>query len=355
MLCYNESHRIPEFLEHHRSIGVSWFIFVDFGSTDSSREILGAQQDVELLTTSKSYKDFKGPIRNTIADQLFNDKWILFLDVDEKFIWSGIEQNPIKEFVRELDRSNAEGVFAIMVEDFPNCRVGQLDHHQESQQRFIDAIGYRFVAYEPRMLERWPCPRFEVFGGPRERLFYNRASLPSHRGLLLSMLFSLPPLVFGVHRLWVWKLCSSLDRRTRRGRSFEGPNLAKLPLIRWRKGLKLRGAPHQVNVNLRLSSKSAVLMHRKFDRHLFRLSTEYSERRSHAAESFHYRKIAEGQKHLQESELLAWFSVAYLGPRTLERFGLMRGASPLLKRLEEFTKTKRMRFDSQESSSSSHR
>ena len=51
-MVYNEEWFLPHFLEHYRALGIRHFVFYDDESTDSTRELLLAQDDCTVATAS---------------------------------------------------------------------------------------------------------------------------------------------------------------------------------------------------------------------------------------------------------------------------------------------------------------
>lgn len=73
---------LPEYINHHFSIGVSHILIVDNGSTDRSLEM--ANQDrVTVLRSNLTVKKHESRMRAMAAKQVYRGGWIMFADADE--------------------------------------------------------------------------------------------------------------------------------------------------------------------------------------------------------------------------------------------------------------------------------
>lgn len=97
--------RLPDFLRHHRALGVEKFVVVDNGSSDGSCDFLEEQPDVVLYRTSDSYVASGVGMRwvNSLLDELRPRRWVLFADIDELAVFEGSEERSLAEFCSSLD------------------------------------------------------------------------------------------------------------------------------------------------------------------------------------------------------------------------------------------------------------
>ena len=132
-LCHNEMLRLPDFLRHHRQIGVRHFFVVDNDSTDGSGEYLDAQPDVTRLYTRKPYQEFKATFRAWPCDHYAEGRWILEPDVDEHLIYPGWPEVPLAHLLSHWDATGSEAVFAPMVDMYADRPLAEVRHGAEAR------------------------------------------------------------------------------------------------------------------------------------------------------------------------------------------------------------------------------
>jgi len=117
----NERKMLPQFLNHHRAIGVRRFVCVENLSSDGSADYLAAQPDVTLYRTSDHFGEAGSGMRwiNELIEKHGEGGWTLFADADEKFIYPGWEDFDIDSLIGRLDAEGAEGMSAFMLDVFP--------------------------------------------------------------------------------------------------------------------------------------------------------------------------------------------------------------------------------------------
>lgn len=296
-LAHNEMRRAPDFLRHHRELGVAHFFIVDDHSSDGTREYFQSQTDVTLfLPNGTTYKHHKALWRKEILDAHALGRWVLLIDLDEQFIYPHCDSRSVDRFAAYLESEGSEAVFAPMVEMYADhSNASSADANVQPLVKafpFFDAEGYRLLRPSGRFLKKFPTPPLELLGGPRERLFYD------------FDVRSLNPLA-----RWVLRTFSSLDRSMKTGAlaslgdrfarlvlrgSMPRPPLvmSKIPLLKWRKGLQFPGGPHAVSDRLPLSQVWGALLHFKFMD--FVNETKYrAARGQHAKEAVHYKLYEE--------------------------------------------------------------
>lgn len=224
----NEAERLPQWLDHHRRLGVARFFIVDNGSDDGSAGMLAAQPDVALWTTQASYRGsrFGRDWTNWLLNRHGAGRWCLTLDADELFVFPHHDRATLCDLVAELDRRHVSALGALMVELYPQgplCPPEPLDDAATlARLEWFDAGNYR-TATQPPLRNRW------VQGGVRDRVFF-------------------------------------------RDRPRRAPTLNKLPLVRWRRGYAYVNSTHSA-LPARLNDAwdgpgdprlSGALLHTKF-------------------------------------------------------------------------------------------
>lgn len=338
-LTYNEMRRLPHFLAHHRALGVRRFLIVDNASTDGSGAYLDAQPDVTRLPSAAPYKDWKARWRWIVADLLLDGRWALFPDVDEFFVAPGWPDAPFATALAHWERTGAEAVQATMVDMYgeaPLTAAAQAPADAPLLELcpFFDADGYRMIPTSARMAH--PTPPYSVFGGPRERLLAPpppRAPTAVDRWLL-DRVFSprRPPasggLDRGVRRM-IW-------RAVRRATPPKPGEMGKVPLIRWRRGLRFTGGVHRIDAPLRLAEDRGALLHFKFLDDFADRTRQNVARAQHANGARAYRVYAGRMEALGAASAIAPCSVRLRDWRDLEAAGLMRATPALRAALAEW-------------------
>jgi TolA-binding protein len=117
----NESTLLPEFLRHHRNLGVRRFVFVDYMSSDDSSAILMNEPGVILYRCDDSFQLSSAGMRwkNELIERHGGGGWILHVDVDEMFIYPGWETTPLSRLTEYLDGERMEALSAFMLDVFP--------------------------------------------------------------------------------------------------------------------------------------------------------------------------------------------------------------------------------------------
>ncbi len=292
-LAHNEIRRVSDFLRHHRQLGVAAFLIVDDGSTDGTREYLQAQTDVILFVPNNTtYKEHKAQWREGILDTYAVGRWVLLMDLDELFVYPHCDSRFVDRFIDHLDSEGAEAVFAPMVEMYADDDKVSYSHSagQSLVQAFpfFDAEGYRLLRPSGRFLKNFPTPPLEMHGGPRERLFY-KSHVRSPGPLTSWTIRTFASLDRSMHLSVLRSLGDRFARFVLRGCTPRPPLvMSKVPLMKWRKGLRIPGGPHAVSDRLPLSDVWGALLHFKFMD--FVRETKYrAARGQHAKDAIHYK------------------------------------------------------------------
>lgn len=160
----NEMAQLPEFLRHHRQLGVRRFVVVDNMSTDGSEAYLRVQPDVMLYRTADNFQDAGCGMRwiNALIERHGGSGWCLFLDADEAFVYPGWESTQLPHLTEYLDREGAQAVSAFMLDVYPE-RLSDSALVTHADCRYYDA-DYDWIGHVRP-------PYCRPLGGVRSRLF----------------------------------------------------------------------------------------------------------------------------------------------------------------------------------------
>lgn len=170
----DELHNLPFFLNHHRKLGIATFVMVDNGSMDGTLAYLRAQPDVLLYRTTDNFSRAGSGMLwvNELITRHAQGRWCLFIDADEEFIYPEWERLDIVGLCRALDDEGAEGMFAFMLDLYPE----HFDPEEKDYAKIREGCRYFDRNY------RWggltTPPYINVQGGIRQRLFEDTEWLP---------------------------------------------------------------------------------------------------------------------------------------------------------------------------------
>lgn len=294
-LCYNEMLRLPDFLRHHRELGIAKFFFVDNGSTDGSYEYLLDQEDVCVFRSTKQYKEYKAIWRKLIADRYAVGHWVLFADVDELFVYPGWPELDVEDLTQHLQKTGADAMFCTMVDMYSDKPIGQHPYKQGTSMLehcpYFDGDGYWRLAVPLKDLKRFPTPPFHVYGGARMRLLrldQRRYALQRLGQLIVSKAF---PIQSSLQPTGIWLRLYHVIFRQLKALIPSNPEvMSKVPLLIWDEKCEFREGVHSLRAEKQLSSEWGALLHFKYLDDLYLKVAENIARGQHSRGSYFYQK-----------------------------------------------------------------
>lgn len=291
-MVFNEEWFIPHFLDHHRKLGVDYFIFYDDCSTDRTRELILAEPDCVLMVPEA---DESGPIRHgvyvqsristQIPEREGPDRWGLVLDADE---------------------------FVVLPTAFSS--IGDMIAHLERKQRNCAATA--MVDFYPRRLS-------DRFYGPLSP-FQGCAWFDKQPGFKRNADTSLPEIVpAGVRARLLARL---MKRHPETIREIYGDSryrfgkMWKTPLTKTGQGI-IRNTSHDINMPVPTDLQFA-LAHFKFYPGLDDRIHHSTTREGHFQAGVEYRFLGKALELLSNDPLIFDGSARYQSPADLERVGL---------------------------------
>lgn len=169
-LSRNEVATLPEFLKHYRRLGVTRFIFLDDASTDGTRELLLAENDVDVWTSPVRYVDAKrGKLwREALFNEYGLDRWYLNVDADEFLFYDGCGGHSLFDVVEVLNKSGIKRLPAPMIDIYHSDDGAAVGGDPWKAPHLFDAAGYT-----AELTKRG----ISIKGGPRRRIFGEKNEL----------------------------------------------------------------------------------------------------------------------------------------------------------------------------------
>jgi len=282
----NEEVRLPAFLDYYRKLGVGRFFIVDNESTDGTRALLIATEDVVPFHTAASFlkancgRDWTDALRGRFG----RGHWCLTVDADELLCFPAIEMLTLHDLTQYCDRHGYEGLFTLMLDMYP---AGPLrDAPYTPGEPLIEAFPF-FDASGYSAASGVKFPPISVNGGMRRRVFGDKAS----------------DKVFAV--------------------------LRKTPLIRWREGISYTHVTHS-HSPIRLADITGVLLHFKFLSNFAEFVTAEVARGDRPGAALAYTRYAEAVSEQPNLALADENSRHFEDSRQLVELGLMKSSLQFL-------------------------
>lgn len=168
VLCVvrDEAPRLPDFLAHHRALGVPRFVFIDNGSDDGTDALILRQGDCDLWRCAERFDGSAKQGWITALIEIYGrERWYLVLDADEHLAFPG-EERGLDALLAALEAAGEHRPRALMVDRYAQGPVlsamRALGESLASAYPLFDAAGYRFGRNHQIV---------SATGGPRHRAF----------------------------------------------------------------------------------------------------------------------------------------------------------------------------------------
>ena len=122
---------LPHFLDYHRKLGVSHFVFVDNRSEDGSTAFLKEQDDATVFYSDLPFGKYKGPFKKFLSETYGRNNWGLLLDIDECFDYPMSSEVSLHQFIKYLDTAGYNAVVANLLDRFSNQPILEVTDDNE--------------------------------------------------------------------------------------------------------------------------------------------------------------------------------------------------------------------------------
>lgn len=215
--------RLPYFLDYHRALGVERFFIIDNRSQDGTRDFLLKQPDVHCFDCGEGF--FAGNVdpprwSNALLNVFGEGHWCLTLDPDELLVYPHCESIKLRGLCSYLNETGADTLVTNFVDMYRDGPI--LAARYKSGQSFVEAFPYFDPTPGWTETVHGRVPPTMAFGGVRERAF--------------------------------WRDAIKRERP---------PCLTKVPLVRWRRGMRYLIVNHTISEGVP-ADVSGALLHFKF-------------------------------------------------------------------------------------------
>ena len=139
------------FLRHHRALGVAHFVFCDTGSSDDTIARLKREPDVTVFQCNLPMAAFENDMRRGLAERLCPGRWVLYVDTDELFDFTGSANGGLPALTSHLMQGGYTAMIAQMVEMFPKGPIAEYAHTPYDEviaaYQYCDIRGVHAMSY----------------------------------------------------------------------------------------------------------------------------------------------------------------------------------------------------------------
>lgn len=167
MMCAvkNDLYRIKYQYKKMKQYGVKNFIYIDNGSTDGTKDWLTQKDDIILYSTTQRFNStIKSAWYRRIVESIGYNRWYLYLDSDEVYMYPGIEKDKFQGFLKFFERNRIFAVSSVLLDMYPRSVVSI-----DSNKTMPDLGEYRYFDPTYKVRHYRICRVF--YGGPRYRVF----------------------------------------------------------------------------------------------------------------------------------------------------------------------------------------
>lgn len=186
----NDIDRVKIQMEHHRKIGINYFVYIDNASTDGTFEWLEMQEDVTLYKVETSFDTATkmGWLQSVMKQEGYG-KWFLILDSDELFAYPGMENIHIQKYIDFLEIKNITTTTTPLIDMYSQEEIFSGSPCEDIRATFC---FFDTFYYQKRGYINW-----SFWGGPRFRVFSLKNNLTKH-----SLFKMEKNMLIGIHEIF---------------------------------------------------------------------------------------------------------------------------------------------------------
>ncbi|KEJ89253.1 glycosyltransferase family 2 protein [Sulfitobacter donghicola] len=136
VLVRDGAYYLDAFFDYYRKLGIRHFAFIDNGSTDETLARLRAEEGCVVDRAVLPLAQYEDLIRAYPAQTYGQNRWCLYVDMDEQFDFEGREAHGLPALIQYLESRGKTAMMAQMLEMFPNAPLAEVQ-----DQSFAEALA----------------------------------------------------------------------------------------------------------------------------------------------------------------------------------------------------------------------
>jgi hypothetical protein len=193
VLVRDGAYYLDAFLAYYRGLGIRHFAFIDNGSTDDTVERLRAEKDCVVDRAVLPLAQYEDLMRGYPAQTYGQDRWCLYVDMDEQFDFEGRKVHGLPTLTRYLETRGDTALMAQMLEMFPKTSLSEVENLSFAQSldafdcydiSTVDSFDYHShdIPFEALLRDNVvPTDGLKFqFGGVRGKVFGEACCLTKH-------------------------------------------------------------------------------------------------------------------------------------------------------------------------------
>ena len=221
VLCLfkNGDYFVKSFMDHYKSLGFQNFVFIDNCSDDDSLRLL-ENENVTILQSELPYSKYKWAFKQFLVHEFGENKWSLYVDIDELWEYPGISKVSLPQFFNYLDNNNYDAVMSYMLDVFADIPLRKMNEISSNDLK----ATYKYYDNSHLNLSQYSKAYNRV----------NHEGSVHHKGGVNDKFF-------GVDIIY----------------------LSKIPLVKWNPNISVHETSH-TSTFVNIADVSSVLLHYKF-------------------------------------------------------------------------------------------
>ncbi|MFW6015709.1 MAG: glycosyltransferase family 2 protein [bacterium] len=166
----NDLHRVKMQIEHHKSIGITNFVYIDNMSDDGTFEWLLEQEIDVYRVDDKYHAAVRSAWIRQITDNYGYNRWYLILDSDELFTYPGMEIGKVKDLIAFAEKKKMNFVQSFMIDMYSKDKINSIISKDFDISKYDIKKNNCYFDIDSYIVKKGLRGK-EIIGGPRSRIF----------------------------------------------------------------------------------------------------------------------------------------------------------------------------------------
>tara|TARA_R110002020_G_scaffold67179_11_gene176540 strand:- start:20191 stop:21231 length:1041 start_codon:yes stop_codon:yes gene_type:complete len=140
VLVRDGAYYLDAFFDYYRAMGIRYFAFIDNGSSDDTVARIAAEPGCVIDRAVLPLAHYEDQMRAYPAQTYGQDRWCLYVDMDEQFDFEGRETHGLPALLRYLEARGHTALMAQMLEMFPAAPLAAVQDLSFAQA--LDAFSW---------------------------------------------------------------------------------------------------------------------------------------------------------------------------------------------------------------------